>query len=90
MAFEHIKEPTGRVMNNVINLKERTGLLRALKGSLEVVPPRDMEAENREVEAKRGRHLIAKGLNLIRDNESPQAAIEYLRGTLAAIDGSMT
>lgn len=43
--------------------------------------------ERKRLEVERGKALIAKGLGLIRDNASADAAIAHLKSELAAITG---
>lgn len=86
--------PVGKVAASVvIHLDARRQLTRALKGSIEIETrnaeerARRADAENREYEIARGKKLIMEGLRLIQTYDSPQAAIDYLKSTLAAISG---
>ena len=67
-------------------------LMENLQGAVSILNARTpqeraaREEEFRLLKIQQGKELITNGLNLIRDNESADAAILHLRETLAALD----
>lgn len=85
-SFVHVGRPACGI---VIDLAARRNLWRALKGTVALLDDKpDPKTEARRLEVERGKALITKGIGLIQMNASPQDAIEFMRSTLAAIDGS--
>ena len=70
----------------------RDRLMANLEGSVAILNARspkeraEREEQFRLLKIQQGKELITNGLALIRDNESPDAAIAHLRSELAAID----
>lgn len=70
----------------------RRHLMASLRGSVHILNARTpeeraaREEQFRLLKIQQGKELITSGLNLIRDNDSADAAIKHLRNTLAAID----
>lgn len=75
----------GEAAANIVDIAQRRMLMRQLEGSVALL---DRKAEAKRMEVDRGKALIMKGLDLIRQNDSPDAAIQHLRDTLAAIGGT--
>ena len=75
----------------IVNLS-RPHLMANLQGSISILNARSpqeraaREEQFRLLKIQQGKELITNGLALIRDNESPDAAIAHLRSELAAID----
>lgn len=87
--------PVGNAASKiVIDLASRRQLYSNLKASVALESDRraarDNAAKRGEIarmEAERGMALISKGIGLMQQNAGPDAAIKYLRDTLAAITG---
>lgn len=89
-SFVHVGRPATAI---VIDLAARTGLARALKDSVALETRKaaeraEKEAANRHLYAQQGRDQITAGIHKVQVYESPEAAVQYLRDTLAAISGS--
>ena len=86
----HLPIPVDKAVRKVVaELKPKApnNLLRSqLKNSLCEMGDEAVWQEYRRLEVVRGKNKITEGLNLIRDNESADAAILHLRETLAALD----
>ena len=86
--------PVGKVSTGiVIDLAARARLTNALKNSVDLETRKAAEraakeAVNRQLWAQQGRDQITAGIRKIQVYESPEAAIEYLKGTLLIIGGS--
>ena len=76
---------------NVISLENRKLLLSQLKGSVAVLNAEEKKASYaasiREMEIRRGKNLITDGISILSKQENPEAAIEFIRNTLRAIQG---
>lgn len=84
--------PLGKAARKVVSDMGARMLMTALEGSVAVLnatqhaTPEEREAILKKARIDHGKVLITNGLAMLRDHDSPDAAILHLREVLAAID----
>ena len=90
----HLPIPVGNAAKKVVMDSGARMLMTALEGSVAILnatqhaTPEEREAILQKARIEHGKALITNGLAMIRDHESADAAILYLRETLEAIDST--